>query len=288
MDGKKAMESQDWSREEAEAIVATYLDMLELELQGVSYNKSEHRRRLTRLLAGRSDSSIERKNMNISAVLIEMEHPSIDGYKPYFNYQKSLLPEVVGLQLDARPALQALVTRVAQTAPAAPIIADILAAKIDPPGPQPRSDRVYERPPLNRRRRTDFVLMEARNSALGLAGEEFVVEYERTRLISERRERLAAAIEHTSVSSGDGAGFDVLSFDADGKERLIEVKTTKSSRHTPFFVSSNELRVSKDRATMYHVYRVFSFEVAPRLFMKTGPIDQSFRLTPDQYIARAG
>jgi hypothetical protein len=281
-------EDRDWSREEAEAIVGTYLDMLELELQRLPYNKSAYRRRLKPFLRNRSDSSIERKNMNISAVLIEVEHPSIDGYKPYFNYQRSLLPEVVEHQLAVRPVLRALVSRVAQTAPPAPSLVDILAAKIDPPEPPPRPDRVYERPPTIRRRKTNFVLMEARNTALGLAGEEFVVEYERARLIFERQERLAAAIEHTSVVSGDGAGFDVLSFDADGRERLIEVKTTKSSRHTPFYVSANELRVSKDRAPTYHVYRVFSFESDPRLFMKAGPIDQSFSLAADQYIARAG
>jgi hypothetical protein len=36
----------DWTREEVEAIVADYLEMLTLELLGQKFNKTEHRRNL--------------------------------------------------------------------------------------------------------------------------------------------------------------------------------------------------------------------------------------------------
>ena len=55
------------------------------------------------LLQGRSDPSIERKHQNISAVLLEMGLPFIDGYKPLRNYQRPLLPAVVAEAVAARP-----------------------------------------------------------------------------------------------------------------------------------------------------------------------------------------
>ena len=72
-----------------------------------------------------------------------------------------------------------------------------------------------------------------------------MINFERARLIRAGKERLAASIEHVARVRGDGDGFDVLSFEESGKERLIEVKTTKYGQDTPFFVSRNELAVSE-------------------------------------------
>ena len=77
-----------WSHEEVEAIVADYFKMLDNELRGIHYNKTEHRRALSILLNTRSDGSIERKHQNISAVLIDQGFPYIAGYKPLRNYQQ--------------------------------------------------------------------------------------------------------------------------------------------------------------------------------------------------------
>ena len=73
-----------WSDSEVEAAVADYFRMLQLELTGRKYNKTEHRRALMEQLNDRSDGSVELKHQNISAVLIEMGIPYIDGYKPRF------------------------------------------------------------------------------------------------------------------------------------------------------------------------------------------------------------
>src|SRR5262245_11797336 len=91
----------DWSREQVEATVADYFDMLVKELSGVSYNKTEHRRKLRKLHITHSEAAVEKKHQNISAVLIEFGYPYIAGYKPLKNYQKSLLPDVVQGQLGA-------------------------------------------------------------------------------------------------------------------------------------------------------------------------------------------
>lgn len=92
--------SDHWSPEEVEATVSDYLEMLAMELRGQSFNKAEHNRILLNRLNHRSRGAIERKHQNISAVLIDLGYPYIDGYKPLFNYQ-DLLYRVVALSPNA-------------------------------------------------------------------------------------------------------------------------------------------------------------------------------------------
>ncbi|MGI9086930.1 MAG: DUF3883 domain-containing protein [Chthoniobacterales bacterium] len=84
-------------------------------------------------------------------------------------------------------------------------------------------------------------------NALGLAGEKLVLRYERERLARIGQARLAGKIVHTSATESDSLGFDILSFEADGRERLIEMKTTRFGSFTTFFASRNEVEVSAQR-----------------------------------------
>ena len=84
-------------------------------------------------------------------------------------------------------------------------------------------------------------------------------------------------------SRGDGLGFDVLSFETTGRERLIEVKTTAYGASTPFFVTRNEVDASRDAGDQFHLYRPFNFRRQPRLFAKQGPIEQAFSLEASQF-----
>ena len=83
-------------------------------------------------------------------------------------------------------------------------------------------------------------------------------------------------------------GFDIRSFECEGAERLIEVKTTGFGRQTPFFVSRNELRVSQVQDAAYHLYRVFTYRADPRLFVLDGALNRACKLSPTQYLARIG
>ncbi|MBS4058064.1 MAG: hypothetical protein KGZ82_12150 [Bacteroidales bacterium] len=83
-----------WTIIEVELVVADYFQMLKNELIGNLYKKSECRKNLLPHLKNRSESSIEFKHQNISAVLINLGQPYIKGYLPRFNYQK-ILEEVV-------------------------------------------------------------------------------------------------------------------------------------------------------------------------------------------------
>lgn len=276
----------DWSREEVEAIVADYLQMLTLELAGQSYNKTEHRRRLQGKLNDRSDSSIEFKHSNISAAMIDLGFPYIRGYQPRSNYQ-TLLGIVAEEQVRGKTTLdQAALAAVHQPA-VAPIQTDFKNVKSDAPKKQHKITEP-ENPLFFRAVKRDYLEREAQNRSLGLAGEEFVVQFEHWRLIELGQHRLADKVDHVSQSKGDGLGYDVLSFESNGKERLIEVKTTTFGRDTPFFVSRGEFALSQGAKDQFHLYRLFDFRKAPRLFDLPGALDQHCRLDPVTYRASFG
>jgi hypothetical protein len=277
--------AEDWSREEVAATVADYLDMLEHELRGDPYNKREHNHGLQALLHGRSAGAIEFKHANISAVLIEIGFPYIDGYKPRANYQE-LLKDEVSSRLDSNSRLtlaaQVAVEAPARDAPAVRSLVDILV-----PAPAGARNASHERrqSPRLPRRGVDYLAREARNASLGGAGEAFALDVEHRRLWEAGHRDLAERIEHVSLTQGDGLGYDISSFETDGRERLIEVKTTSFGAMTPFYASAREVDVSEERARHFSVYRVFKFRELPRLFILAGSLRASCVLDPIQYRA---
>ncbi len=278
------MSNTDWSRGEVEAIVDDYLSMLASELAGTAYNKTAHRQALQALLKERSDASIEFKHANISAALLDAGFRPINGYKPRFNYQ-SLLVEVLAEQLDKRPDLFTLAAADADRPIVVPEVEDILAVLTERPQSRAEMHRVAEPSASIIRLPTNYIEREARNRSLGNAGELFVLNFERARLIQANKEALAAKIEHTARVRGDHAGYDILSFEASGAERLIEVKTTKYGVDTPFFVTRNEVATSERHASQYQLYRLFAFREAPRLFTLPGAIDRTCSLSAATFLA---
>lgn len=278
------MSSANWSRSEVEAIVDDYLSMLASELAGTPYNKASHRRALQPFLSGRSDQSIEFKHANISATLLESGFPYINGYKPRSNYQ-SILAEVVNERLGKASDLLAIAAADADQPIAVPEVDDILAILTKAPKSKEEQEVLREPASPMVRLPTNYIEREARNRSLGLAGELFALNFERARLIYEGQEALAAKIEHTSKVRGDHAGYDILSFEASGAERLIEVKTTKYGSDTPFFVTRNEVATSEREATKYQLYRLFSFRQKPVLYVLPGAIASTCRISAATFVA---
>ncbi|MFC1539896.1 DUF3883 domain-containing protein [Gemmatimonadota bacterium] len=280
------MARRDWSRQEVKVVVHDYLTMLDLEIDRRPYNKTEHRRNLQLSLENRSDASIERKHQNISAILIEHGYPYIDGYKPLGNYQH-LLAEVVREALEALPELDDKVSKEVTRKPEVPSVEDWLSIMVDPPVPRPPLRKGYVHQGTRKKPiKVNHLEQEARNSALGHAGELLVINYERARLIHEGAPTLANKVEHIAVTAGDQAGFDILSFDVDCSERLIEVKTTSFGIDTPFFVSRNQVETSIEHAARYHLYRVFRFSRSPGCFSIKGALNLTCILTPEKYSGR--
>jgi hypothetical protein len=280
--------AERWSTEEVEAIVSDYFSMLDNELRGEDVNKTNHRRRLMRILRDRSPGSVERKHQNISAILIELGFPYISGYKPLRNYQH-ILREGVSARLARERGLVELVTQQVDGRAKVPHLANILTALVSPPkGGRIPLGRKGERgePYLSHpaQGRTDYLAREARNQYLGSAGEEFALRFERARLQDAGKGNLADRVERVSETRGDAVGFDILSFEANGCDRMVEVKTTGYAIQTPFYVTSNELTVSRENSDRYHLYRVFGFRSSPRLFTVSGALDEVCSLQPAEYL----
>jgi hypothetical protein len=273
----------DWSQYEVAATVADYLDMLERELRGKPYNKSKHNRRLQLQLTGRSPGAIEFKHQNISAILLELGFPYIDGYKPRGNYQE-LLKSEVQVQLNRNPQIETA-TQALVDAPVESVMAEIPAAVFVAPPVRMGRRRVYEKyRPTRPTEGVNYLERESRNRFLGLAGELLVLKAEHRRLWYAGRKRLAERIEHVAVSQGDGLGYDVESFEVDGRKRFIEVKTTAFGALTPFFATANEVAVS-DTLENFQLYRVFRFRKDARIFCLPGSLSTTCELEPTQFRA---
>jgi hypothetical protein len=233
--------------------------MLLLERTGQAYSKTEHRRQLAKKLNGRSDGAIERKHQYISYVLLQLNCPPIDGYKPLSNYQ-ALLFDVVSDQIKRLPSLEADLSAAVLQPATTPSYPDYSSKWTDAPkrSPQPRS--TVERGPdvakpwHIRLIQRDYLQRESLNRSLGEDGELLVMDLERWRLVNAGQPNLAAKVLHVSRDMGDGAGFDIRSFDQDGTQRFIEVKTTAFVRETPFFATQREVEFSAREYAKYSIY----------------------------------
>ena len=80
-------------------------------------------------------------------------------------------------------------------------------------------------------------------------------------------------------------GYDERSFDDDGADRLIEVKTTVYVRETPFFVSRAEVDASAHFGPKFHLYRLFQYgSRSGGWYQLRGAIADSCDLRPASYL----
>lgn len=122
------------------------------------------------------------------------------------------------------------------------------------------------------------------NEKIGKEAEEFVLKTEKQRLNSLGRNDLAEKVKHLSMI-GDGYGFDILSYEANGTKKYIEVKGSSLGASTfHFYLSKREKEVAEELGMQYVItlvenvthrnmsivaeipYRQNSFEMSPVLF----------------------
>ena len=263
-------ERRDWTDGELDLIVADYFSMLRAEIRREAYDKTRHRKTLMGQI-DRSNSSIEFKHHNISAILQELDLPWINGYKPRAHFQRSIINAI-----DRYICLHPAVLRPEALASG---LAEQYQLFIEPP---PRLGPKIERPEEIRRlvRKFDPAERDFLNRQLGNSGEELIFKFEQQRLRQMDRPDLARKVRWVSQEEGDGAGYDILSFDLGGGQRFLEVKTTVGSQTAPFYLTRNELSFSKERPEEFRICRLYDFSKAPRLFEIAPPIDKFVRLEP--------
>lgn len=298
----------DWTADELDLIVADYFAMLALDAAGQPFVKA-HRARALMERTGRSHRSVEFKHMNISAVAAELGLPHVRGYRPMTNYQGAIFdaidrhlaahPEVLsddaftplprergrgtaagGGGGDRTPGLSEDASPFAFDSESPALLP---LTETPPPGP-PKAPRPEGLARLVRK--YDPAARDHANRTLGLLGEERVFHHERARLIAADRPDLARRIEWTSQERGDGAGYDIKSFDPSGAERLIEVKATRGGPATPFWLTRTEREVSLEHPAAWRLYRLHDLSTAPGLFVLPPPLEASVRLEAETW--RAG
>jgi hypothetical protein len=270
----------DWTDAENDRIVASYFDMLVEDLAKRPYNKAAFNRALQVQLPARSHGAIERKHQNISAILRGMGEDWIPGYQPQVNFQDSLIDAVV--RCPKRKSIYAKAMALPSPVREAPFLF------LSPP-PLPLNHEVL--PEKQRKalaRRFDPAEADAQNRALGRAGEELVLGFERHLLRRSGRSDLADQVRWTSQEDGDVAGYDIASFTPEGRPRLVEVKTTNGWERSAFHISRNELAVANDNRESWRLVRVWNFAREPRAFELAPPLDAHVSLTPTSFLARFG
>lgn len=266
-----------WRNDELDTIVAAYFSMLALDLSGQPYIKSRHAAAIMAQV-GRTHRSVEFKLENISAVLEELGMPWIPGYKPKRNYQNAIF-DAIDRYLTGHPAA------LEPTRSPLPSPVSLGGLFVAPPVPRTVAN---ERIPQRLKRlvqKFDPVERDKRNRSLGKAGEAFVLDVEKRQLTEADRPDLAEKVRWTAAEDGDGAGYDVLSFNVEGQPRLIEVKTTNGSARTPFFITRNECALAAERPMDWRIYRVHLFAVDPRIFTIAPPLENAVNLAPETWRA---
>ncbi|MFR3216445.1 MAG: DUF3883 domain-containing protein [Dysgonomonas mossii] len=101
----------------------------------------------------------------------------------------------------------------------------------------------------------DFFEKAKSDKIIGDSGEELVLNYEINYLEKLGLRHLAKKVKRVK----DGSGYDILSFDLDGNEKYIEVKTTKGGYRTPFHISFNEKSFAQQNSNRYYIYRLYNY-----------------------------
>ena len=140
---------------------------------------------------------------------------------------------------------------------------------------------------MNKRDKIEFERENKNKHYLGKQGELIVQKLEKEFLKNNNLMNLVEKVKQVSLDN-DSLGYDILSFDEQGNEKYIEVKsTTKSpSNEVNFFISSNQLKVA-EKTDNYYFYVVFNAKTkTPKIWRIKNPIKylkNGLTLTPIKY-----
>jgi len=268
------------------AVVTDYLDMLAAELRGEMYSKADHRNRLAKELGVEDADIIDVAFQQVSAVMLALGLPVVDGFRPLGGYPTALAT-AVHEHLETNPDLvEALWIGGDAHKVTVPVELDDSRMVLNP---TPLAGEHDEGPSVAWAPRValdvDFRAREARDEALATAGQRFVLAYERARLRETGMKDRVAKLEWVAQDRGDALGYHVRSFDEQGQPRYIIVKCTNFGARLPFTLSAAELAVGLEFGAQTCLYRVFAFSRGARLFVLNGPFEGRLTLVPLEFKA---
>lgn len=107
----------------------------------------------------------------------------------------------------------------------------------------------------------DWTQLAADLNEIGINGEELVIEYERAKLRKANMEKYVKDVKKVK----DGCGYDIISRYPDGRQKMIEVKTTTRGPKTPFPISITEVAFSALNPSNYVLYHLYNFDKTRRV-----------------------
>ncbi len=250
-----------WSIDEINAIVDDYMSMLLQDLKGEKYNKTSHREKLKPQLNNRTDGSIEFKHQNISAALIDLDYPYIDGYKPRFNYQNELFQAISKKTEEIDLDLPDIIDKILNKTEISTEDLTPTLIEVQPPTTINRKINPNEKIEFGRKTKKNYALIENNNKNLGRRGEELVLEFEKQRVTKLKLD--VSKVKWISEYNGYDEVYDILSLNDDGSARYIEVKTTTQGIDFHFFISGREVEFSRRNKDNYFIYRVYDLNLNP-------------------------
>lgn len=110
-------------------------------------------------------------------------------------------------------------------------------------------------------KKLDFELINKERKLIGDAGEVFVYK-EQVEFVVKYAPEYKGSVRHVSKLDGDGAGYDILSFDEMKNIVYIEVKSTTKKKETPFYMSASEYAFFEMHKEAYVIARVYEFDIS--------------------------
>ena len=140
------------------------------------------------------------------------------------------------------------------------------------------------------RGKADYNKINLSKEKIGKDSEKLVYDWEKERLKKEQREDLAKKVFWESEENGDGAGYDIKSFEKRNGEYVeiyIEVKGTNKSVNQAFDISINEIVASNRYGDRYFIYRIGEiYSDVPKFYKVNGKIEENFELEAVNFKAR--
>ncbi|NMA04869.1 MAG: DUF3578 domain-containing protein [Acholeplasmataceae bacterium] len=133
----------------------------------------------------------------------------------------------------------------------------------------------------------DYLDKAKEQQQTGLRGEQIALEIERKRLLDLNLDPNEHIKWCSAESDSYGYDFETVDYKNDELVKIyVEVKSTKDIKDTSFFVSKNEVNVSKEKQEQYRIFRIFDItSIAPKYYIADGELEDNFYLDPVTFSA---
>jgi hypothetical protein len=203
-------------------------------------------------------------------------------FKSYDELVANVVSNLIKVTKVGDEATSALIESVGEQSQGVIISFDL--EKEDAPIPRNKINKAISILPVTKK---DYAKSQRVNAETGKLGELIVFQHEKKLL---KNYKIDKEVEWVSVED-DSQGYDILSYDLkDGKvlKKFIEVKTTKSGKYEPFYISKNEMDKfkSNDNFVIYRVYDIDKNNHKAKFYEIKSLDESTFEILPKDYIVK--